>query len=163
MTTAKLFPTRSDLAPAVREKSIEVLNQHLADAVDLYGQTKQAHWTVKGAQFYQLHLLFDTLAEAVEEYTDLLAERVAALGGVARGTARVSAARSRLPEYPLDATDGRRHLEALRDRYAAVADTSRAAIDVATSFGDAGTADLFTQLSRGLDQHLWMLEAHLQA
>src|SRR5262245_60916513 len=162
MTASKLIPTRNDLAPAVREKAVELLNQHLADTADLYSQTKQAHWNVKGIQFHQLHLLFDTLAEAVEEYVDLIAERVAALGGIALGTVRVSAGHSRLPEYPLDITDGRRHLEALPDRYAALAKTSRAAIDAADSFGDADTADLFTQVSRGLDQHLWMLESHLQ-
>ncbi len=162
MTASKLLPTRNDLAPAIREKAVELLNQHLADTTDLYSQTKQAHWNVKGLHFYQLHLLFDTLAEAVEEYIDLIAERTTALGGTALGTVRLSAGHSRLPEYPLDTMDGRRHLEALRDRYAGLAKTSRAAIDTADSFGDANTADLFTQVCRGLDQHLWMLEAHLQ-
>ena len=163
MAISKLLPTRNDLAPAIREKAVELLNQHLADTSDLYSQTKQAHWNIKGFHFYQLHLLFDTLAEAVEEYIDTIAERATALGGIALGTARQAAERSRLPEYPLDITDGKRHVEALRDRYAALAKSSRAAIEAADEFGDADTADLFTQVSRGLDQHLWMLEAHLQA
>lgn len=162
MAVPKLHTTRNDLPAVVREKAIELLNQHLADTSDLYSQTKQAHWNVKGAHFYQLHLLFDTLAEAVEGYVDMIAERTAALGGTALGTVRQSAERSRLPEYPLDATDDRLHLAALRDRYAALAKSSRAAIDAAAAFEDADTADLFTQMSRGLDQHLWMLEAHLQ-
>jgi len=29
--------------------------------------------------------------------------------------------------------------------------------------GDADTADLFTEVSRGLDKSLWFLEAHLQS
>src|SRR5262245_39496493 len=125
MTASKLNPTRNDLAPAVREKAVELLNQHLADTADLYSQTKQAHWNVKGIHFYQLHLLFDSLAEAVEGYVDLIAERTTALGGIALGTVRMTAEYSRLPEYPRDILDGRRHLEALRGRYAALAKSSR--------------------------------------
>jgi starvation-inducible DNA-binding protein len=163
MAKSNTYATKNDLAPDVREKAIALLNQQLADTSDLYSQTKQAHWNVKGMQFYQLHELFDTLAEAVEEYIDLIAERATALGGTALGTVRMSAANSRLPEYPPDAVEGRQHVEALSTRFASLAKTSRGAIDSASSLGDADTADLFTQVSRGLDQHLWFLEAHLQA
>jgi len=160
MTKSKTFATRNDLAPDVRKKAITLLNQQLADTSDLYSQTKQAHWNVKGMHFYQLHELFDTLADAVEEYVDLIAERATALGGTALGTVRMSAATSRLPEYPLDAVDGRQHVEALTARFADLAKTSRAAIDAASSFEDVDTADLFTEVSRGLDKDLWFLEAH---
>ena len=161
MAKLKAFATKNDLAPNVREKAIALLNQHLADASDLYSQTKQAHWNVKGMQFYQLHELFDKLAEEVEEYIDLIAERATALGGTALGTARMAAEASRLPEYPGDAVDGRQHVEALTARFASLAKTSRAAIDAAAAFGDVDTSDLFTEVSRGLDKQLWFLEAHL--
>lgn len=161
MGKAKTFKTKNDLAPEVRKKAIDLLNQHLADASDLYSQTKQAHWNVKGMHFYQLHLLFDTLADAVEEYIDLIAERATALGGTALGTVRMAAASSRLPEFPLTAVDGQQSVEALVARFAGLAKTSRAAIDAASDFGDADTADLFTEVSRGLDKHLWFLETHL--
>jgi starvation-inducible DNA-binding protein len=161
MAKPKTFATRNDLAPDVREKAIALLNQHLADTLDLYTQTKQAHWNVKGMQFQQLHELFDALAAAVADDGDLVAERATALGGTALGTARMSAAASRLPEYPLDAVDGRHHVEALAARFASLAKTSRAAIDAAAFFGDADTSDVFTEVSRRLDKHLWFLEAHL--
>jgi starvation-inducible DNA-binding protein len=161
MAKQKTFSTKNDLASGVREKAIALLNQQLADTFDLYSQTKQAHWNVKGLQFHQLHLFFDSLAESVLEYVDLIAERATALGGTALGTVRMSAAASRLPEYPVDAVDGRRHVEALTARYAALAKTSRAAIDSSAAFGDADTADVFTEVSCGLDTHLWMLESHL--
>ncbi len=163
MAKSKTFATKNDLSAEIREKSIALLNQHLADTADLYSQTKQAHWNVKGPQFYQLHLLFDTLAGEVEEYIDMIAERGTALGGTAHGTVRMSAAASRLPEYPLDAVEGRQHVEALSARYATLVKSSRAAIDTANAFGDADTADLFTEISRGLDKSLWFLEAHLQS
>ena len=162
MPRPKLHATRHDLPQEVREKAIAQLNQHLADSFDLFSQIKQAHWNVKGLQFHQLHLLFDTLAESTEEYIDTIAERTTALGGSAMGTVRMSAAASRLPEYPTDALDGRQHVEALAERFAALGASVRAAIGAAEEFGDVDTADLFTQISRGLDQHLWFLEAHVQ-
>lgn len=155
--------TRNNLPAATRDKVITLLNQHLADTFDLASQIKQAHWNVKGLQFFQLHELFDDLAEQVEDYVDLIAERATALGGKALGTARMAANASRLTEYPLDAVDGRQHVEALVARFAALGATTRAAIDTSNEFGDADTADLFTEVSRGLDKSLWFLEAHIQA
>ncbi len=141
---------------------IALLNQHLADAFDLFSQCKQAHWNVKGPQFHQLHELFDDLAEQAEGYIDLIAERVTALGGTALGTVRMAAGASRLTEYPLDAGGSMQYAEALAERFAALAATTRAAIDAAEDLGDADSADLFTEVSRGLDKGLWFLEAHLQ-
>ena len=81
MATARTFKTRIDLPADRREKLIALLNQHLADTFDLYGQSKQAHWNVKGPQFHQLHELFDDLAEQLEGYIDLIAERGAQVVG----------------------------------------------------------------------------------
>jgi starvation-inducible DNA-binding protein len=35
-------------------------------------------------------------------------------------------------------------------------------IDEASAAGDHATADIFTEVSRGIDKSLWMVEAHLQ-
>jgi starvation-inducible DNA-binding protein len=162
MKETLLFPTKNDLGAEIREKATAILNQHLADATDLYNQTKHAHWNVKGMQFFQLHELFDTLADSLEEYADLIAERATALGGIARGTVRASAAASRLPEYPVEARNGRQHVEALSARFSMLAASSRAAIEATDAMGDADSADVFTEVSRGLDKHLWFLESHLE-
>lgn len=156
------FATRNDLAEGVRERMIRLLNQQLADTSDLYSQTKQAHWNVKGPEFYQLHQLFDELAESVEGYIDMIAERVTALGGTALGTVRMAAEASRLAEYPLQFRSGLQHVEALAERYGQYAASTREAIDAADKAGDAGTADLLTEAVRTIDKHLWFLEAHCQ-
>ena len=163
MAKRRVFKTGIDLAAGTREKMIALLNQQLADTFDLYSQTKQAHWNVKGPQFYQLHELFDKLAHELEEYVDLIAERVTALGGLALGTVRMSAAASRLPEASLDVVESIPTVKAVAARYTGLAATTRAAIDAATEQADMDTADLFTEVSRGLDKSLWFLEAHLQA
>lgn len=163
MPEARTFPTRVGIPAETRRQMITLLNQLLADAFDLFSQTKQAHWNVKGLQFIALHELFDKLAEDLEGTIDDLAERATALGGTALGTARMAAAASTLPEYPIDITDGPQHVEALAERFGRLAVSVRAAIDTATEAGDLDTADLFTEASRMLDKNLWFLEAHLQA
>jgi starvation-inducible DNA-binding protein len=159
--TARFYPTRNDLSTSVREQVAAILNQSLAATLDLKTQTKQAHWNVKGKDFYQLHELFDEMAGELEEYVDMVAERVTALGGTALGTARMAAGQSILPEYPVDAVNGMDHVTALADRYAAYAKHVREAIDATEELGDADTADLYTEVSRTIDKRLWFLEAHL--
>jgi starvation-inducible DNA-binding protein len=162
MAAAKKFKTRNDLPAKTREKMCDLLNQQLADISDLYSQTYQAHWNVKGAEFYQLHILFEKLGDQLEEFIDMIAERVTALGGTAKGTVRMAASASRLPEYPSNVVDSLPIIESIAVRYANVAATTRAAIDTAEEAKDIGTSDLFTEVSRGLDKALWFLEAHSQ-
>jgi starvation-inducible DNA-binding protein len=91
----------------------------------------------------------------------MVAERITALGGTALGTARIAAATSILPEYPLDIVDGVEHLQALAERYALYAAHLRQGIEQTDTLGDADTADLYTEISRDIDKRLWFLEAHL--
>lgn len=155
-------PTKNDLPETVRTKVVELLNARLADAIDLETQTKQAHWNVKGPHFIALHELFDEINDDVEDYVDELAERAVQLGGQVEGTARSVAKRSTLPEYPLNATSGDQHVTALATALAAFGKGVRSAIDTSTELRDADTADIFTEISRGVDKWLWMVEAHSQ-
>jgi starvation-inducible DNA-binding protein len=152
--------TRNDLPEPLRSDVIELLSIPLADAIDLQTQAKQAHWNVKGPSFFALHELFDRVAAEAGTYADLLAERVVQLGGVAAGTARAVAARSGLPEYPLDILSGVDHVRALSAALASFGARVRRAIDAATLVGDQGSADIFTEISRGSDKLLWFVEAH---
>ena len=158
-----MFKTKNDIPEATRVKVVELLNARLADCIDLQTQTKQAHWNVKGPHFIALHELFDKINEDVEDYVDDIAERAVQLGGVAEGTARTAAKRSSLAEYPAKAVDGHSHVEALSSALAAFGAAARKGIDQANDLGDLDTADLFTEVSRGIDKWLWFVEAHLQA
>jgi starvation-inducible DNA-binding protein len=162
MTNERTFDTRIDLRADARLPLIDLLNQQLADTCDLFSQAKQAHWNVKGAQFYQLHELFDRLAGELAGFADVIAERVTALGGLALGTVRMAAQRSRLSECDVHTIEGMATVDALATRFAALAASTRTAIQIADEHGDAATADLLTELSRALDKSLWFLDAHLQ-
>ena len=158
----RLYPSRIDFSEDTRQQLAALLNATLATTLDLKTQVKQAHWNVKGMHFYPLHTLFDEMAGELEGYVDMVAERITALGGFAMGTARVAAGDSILPEYPFDILEGKDHVIALADRFAAYAQHVREAIGTTDGWGDADTADLYTEISRTVDMRLWFLEAHLQ-
>ena len=88
------FSSSVDLAEDTKSKVIDICNARLADTLDLFSQVKHAHWNVKGPTFIQLHELFDSVAEHVEDFSDLIAERITQLGGVA------TAPSGRLPPAP---------------------------------------------------------------
>jgi starvation-inducible DNA-binding protein len=158
-----LYTTRIDIPEATRSKVIQQLNTTLAASLDIWSQTKQAHWNVKGKDFYQLHLLFDDIAGVLYEHIDLIAERITALGGVAHGTARQSAKGSPLTEYPdTEKMSEDDHLNALADRLAAYAKHLREGIAKCDELDDQDSNDLYVQISREVDKKLWFVEAHMQ-
>ena len=159
--SARMFSTKNDLPAATRAKVAGLLNARLADCIDLQTQCKQAHWNVKGPGFIALHKLFDEINEDVEQYVDLLAERVVQLGGVAEGTARMVAGRTTLREYPMVA-DGEAQVDALSSALAAFGSVARKAISQVDELDDPDSADILTEISRGVDKWLWFVEAHQQ-
>jgi starvation-inducible DNA-binding protein len=153
--------THNTLKLLVREKSANILTRHLAAAIDLQGQIKQAHWNVRGTGFIAIHELFDKSAGPVSENADALAERTAALGGTAEGTIQVAAGNSFLVPYPLKTADVSKHIFAVSAALAAFGQSAREASAEVAASGDADTADLFTQISRGTDAQLWLVESHV--
>ena len=160
--TTRTYKTQVDLDITVRGEMIGLMNQQLADSLDLYSQTKQAHWNVKGMNFIALHKLFDDIAAQVEEIIDTIAERVTALGADAQGTVRMSAANSTLPEFPSDLDSGEAFVHALVERVGAYANSSRHAASTALEAGDEATGDVFVEITREMDKLLYFLEAHIQ-
>lgn len=159
---ASIYDTKIDIPENKRDQLIGLLNQQLADNSNLYSQTKQAHWNVKGIHFFQLHELFDKVAEMIEPYTDTIAERATTLGGVAMGTNTMSAKNTTLPEYPADVVKGEDHLRCVIDRWAAYAASTREAIEKSSELGDPTTEDMFTEVSRHVDLGLYFLESHVE-
>jgi len=153
-------PTHNTLSENIRMQSVELLNKHLAAAIDLQAQLKQAHWNVRGPNFIAIHELFDRVSAAAGDYSDLIAERARGLGGIAQGTVHMAVKRSFLIPYALDIADEQEHVFAVSAALAAFGQSVREASDLAADFGDMTTADLFTEISRSTDQQLWLVESH---
>jgi starvation-inducible DNA-binding protein len=161
MSSVRRLISHVALPVASRDVLVDSLNAMLALTFDLYTQVKQAHWNVRGMHFAALHKLFDEKAERLLGWTDQLAERAATLGGEVRGTARMVAHATCLPDYEAGAFDGKAHLSLLQSRYATMAAKLREAIELADDKDDPATADLLTQILAGTEMDLWFLESHL--
>ncbi len=152
--------THNTLSANIRGQSVELLNKHLASAIDLHAQVKQAHWNVRGPAFIAVHELFDKVSTEVEEFSDMLAERAGALGGTANGTLQAAAKETFLKPYKLGIASEKEHIEAIASALALFGDSVRESIAKSDDIDDPTTADLFTQISRGVDQQLWFIESH---
>ena len=157
-----MYRTANTLPEQIRSRSVDLLNRHLAAAIDLHAQVKQAHWNVRGPTFIAIHELFDKVADAVEEYSDKIAERAGTLGGTAEGTVQTATERSFLEPYQLGVGDAEAHIATVTAALASFGESVRNAIGESDEFGDLDTADVFTEVSRGIDQQLWLVESHRQ-
>lgn len=152
------YKTRVALPESTRSELITQLNIAVATAFDLASQVKQAHWNVKGPQFFSHHQLFDKLAKGLRKSVDKFAERATTLGGYALGTVRLATERSQLPEYDLGAVSTNQHITALVERYALYCRLLRESAEKSGS--DLATQDLFVETLREAELDLWFLESH---
>ena len=157
-----MHKTRNDLPESLRKEAIKILQERLSEALDLYTHFKQAHWTLRTPTFIALHELFDKMASDALEASDLIAERIAQLGGQAIGTTREVAKLSSLPNFDVTQTSSTKHLTSLIASLSHFAALMRSNIDETARKGDAVTADLLTEIMRTVDKNLWFLEAHFE-
>jgi starvation-inducible DNA-binding protein len=159
----RMYETRIALSAETKAKVVEVMQERLAEALDMYSQAKFAHWNVKGDNFYQLHLVFDSVADHIFPQIDAIAERLTQLGGVANGTVRQAAMVSKIPEYNVELIAGMHHVAALADALGHYCAELREASDKIDEIGDEPSSDFFKQLVVEAEEQLYFLESHLEA
>src|SRR5687767_2106168 len=156
-----MYKTPSQLPESTRVAVVQTLNEILADGLDLHSQLKVAHWNVRGPQFPTLHPLFEQFAIQLAVHNDSIAERAVTLGGHAIGTSRSVAKRSRIEEYPSDASRDLDHVRFLADRFEAYLASVRASRSVAEKAGDTDSVDLLTGVITEFEKNTWFLRATL--
>lgn len=149
----------SDNARAARAAN---LNEALLDLLALQHFARVAHWNVRGPFFGPLHALFGEIYDAISGYADAVAEHVAMLGALAKGTPKAVAEEASLDDYPEDATDGQEHLRALSERLASCNVTLKACMRKADDLGDDNGYQRLTDVSMGLEKLGWKLMARMQ-
>jgi starvation-inducible DNA-binding protein len=159
----KMYHNRVALTDEQKKKTVAVMQERLAESLDMYSQAKFAHWNVKGYNFYQLHLVFDSVADHIFPQIDAIAERITQLGGVANGTVRQAANGSLIPEYNIALIAGMDHVNALADALGCYCQALREASDKIDEIGDEPSSDFFKQLVVEAEEQLYFLESHLEA
>lgn len=162
-TVKRMYKNRVALPDKVKEEVVGIMNVSLAGSLDMYSQAKYAHWNVKGVNFYQMHLLFDTVAKTIFKQIDAIAERITQLGGTADGTVRMSAESSPIPAYNVQSLSGPEHVEALANSLGAYCKNLRESSDKIDDAGDGPTSDFYNQLIVDSEEELYFLESHLEA
>jgi starvation-inducible DNA-binding protein len=156
-----MYKSPSQLPETTRVAVVQTLNEILADGLDLHSQLKVAHWNIRGPQFPTLHPLFEQFAIQLAVQNDSIAERAVTLGGHAIGTSRSVAKRSRLTEYPADATRDLEHVRLLADRFETYLAGARESRSIAEKAGDTDSVDLLTGVITEFEKNAWFLRATL--
>jgi len=142
---------------------VKILNTLLADEFVLGTKTRNCHWNVTGPHFHDLHTLFGSQYDALDEIMDTVAERARALGGQAVGTLTGLLKLARLKEQPGKFPNASQMTADLLTDQATVIRQLRADVAVCgEKFGDAGTADFLTGLMEQHENMAWILRAVLE-
>ncbi|MFJ8542699.1 Dps family protein [Streptomyces sp. NPDC093586] len=158
--TVRQYPL--GLSHDARMYSCQRLNKALADTQILYGLYKKSHWLMRGATFYQLHLLLDKHAGEQLDLVDTLAERVQTLGGVAVGDPRHVAELTSIPRPPDGVEEVPAMLSRLLEAHETILVDAHDAAARTVELGDDGTNDLLvSQVIRTGELQTWFLAEHL--
>ena len=150
------------LSQTAAAKSVENLNQILADTITLRDLYKKHHWQVAGPTFYQLHLLFDKHYEEQNDLVDALAERIQSLGGVSVAMAPDVAETTIIPRPPKGREEAPVQISRLLHAHEIVLKEARTMARQADNSDDQGTNDLLvSDVIRGNEKQVWFLSQHL--
>ena len=146
----------------VRQESVTMLNQMLADTATMRDMYKKHHWQVVGPTFYQLHLLYDKHYTEQSELVDMLAERIQILGGVAVAMAADIAELTSIPRPPRDREEAPVQVSRLLEGHQIVLKNSHDYAKRADESGDDGTNDLLvSNVMRTNELQVWFISEHL--
>ncbi|WP_303312517.1 Dps family protein [Hymenobacter sp. BT730] len=150
------------LAENVRQESVTMLNQLLADTMTLRDLYKKHHWQVVGPTFYQLHLLYDKHYEEQSVMVDTIAERIQILGGVAIAMAPDVAELTSIPRPPKDREEAPIQVSRLLEAHQIMLKNCHEFAKKADESGDDGTNDLVvSDVMRTNEMQVWFISEHV--
>ncbi len=153
--------TTPGLSADKAEKTVAVLQERLYACTDLHLTLKHVHWNVVGPSFIGVHEMIDPQVDAVRLMTDVLAERIATLGGVPIGTPGALVANRTWEDYSILRAGTQAHLGALDVTYRGVVSSHRDALEKLEKL-DPVTQDILISQTQELEQFHWFVRAHLE-
>jgi starvation-inducible DNA-binding protein len=138
------------------------LSKILADETVLYIKTKNAHWNIEGADFYDKHNFFETQFGQLDEIIDSVAERIRSIGHYAPATLKSYLGLTHLTEASSEKNDSHGFIKELLEDHESIIIVLREHIKSFTDvLHDAGSGDFVTGLMETHEKMAWFLRAHL--
>ncbi len=143
----------------VRHSVVVLLNHMLASETVLATKTRSAHWNVCGANFFELHTLFETQYQLLNNTSNEIAERIRMLGGMAIGTNAEYLKLTWLDEQPEEVPDVMR---LLADHEVMIRFTREAAKNCSEEYKEEGSFELLVTVMRLHEKLAWMLRSYVE-
>lgn len=145
-----------------RQKIAAELAKVLSDETVLYIKTKNAHWNIEGADFYDKHKFFETQFGQLDEMIDTVAERIRSIGHYAPATLKSYLSLTHLTEQTRESNDSQGFIKELLEDHESIIIILREHIkSFANDFHDLGTSDFVTGLMETHEKMAWFLRSHL--
>jgi starvation-inducible DNA-binding protein len=146
-----------------RQAVANALIKVLADETVLYNKTKNAHWNIEGADFYEKHKFFETQFEQLDEIIDSVAERIRSLGHYAPATLKSYLNLTHLTEQSRGLNDSLGFIKELLSDHESIIMVLRGHVKAFTEdFHDSGSGDFITGLMETHEKMAWFLRSHLK-
>lgn len=142
----------------IRHSVVNILNNTLANEAVLSVKTRSAHWNVSGADFYELHILFDSQYNQLNGIADKIAERARMMGGIAIGSLNEFLTHTRLEDQP-GVVPG--ILTLLADHEASIRFLREDVRKCSEDYEDEGTVELLVRVMRLHEKMAWILRSYV--
>lgn len=153
--------TTPGMSEADSQKVVDVLDGRLVGLIDLQLTLKHVHWNVTGPHFIGVHEMLDPQVESVRAMTDVLAERIATMGGTPMGTPGYVVKTRDWDDYSLAKGSVAQHLGALDSVYRGVITDHRSAQETLSEL-DPISEDIIVGQTADLELFHWFVRAHLE-
>ncbi|HRE40020.1 MAG TPA: DNA starvation/stationary phase protection protein [Ignavibacteria bacterium] len=133
----------------------------LADEYVLYTKTRNYHWNVEAPNFMELHKLFESQYEEIDEMIDDIAERIRSIGHYSTGRLQDFLSLTNLLEPNSNNKAEKQIKNLLQDHETLIKELRKCEGDFSDKFKDAGSADFVTALMEKHEKMAWMLRSYL--
>lgn len=155
-------PTATTVDTTMASSTAQFLSPVVLGLEALVVNGKQAHWHVRGANFVGVHELLDSIVAHAQDWADLAAERIVALGLPVDSRLQTVAAKAAQTSVPAGFAPSDVVIRAVISDIDAVLADLQAAVD-GLDETDMTSQDVAIEIKRGLDKDRWFLFAHLAA
>lgn len=137
------------------------LRQLLIEYQVHYHKLRNYHWNVEGSDFFELHQEFENEYNKVQEYIDVIAERINVFGQKPQMTLNETVKNAKIKEED-EISHAREMVKDVLNDYNILHDTMLEVLNASLKIGDVATEDIITGFIKDLEKRNWMFTSWLK-